>query len=118
DVTGDRSASLPKTVRVGDNGRFTIKVWEKDRQRRGAYDIVAHRPLGTGGQPSKAGRRDIISYLAETGYILYLRYPVGGPTMDIAGRPLVSTPYFEFADSFATSNDPVWGAVDPTYIPA
>src|SRR5262249_60508125 len=26
-------------------------------------------------------------------------------------------PYFEFADSFAVTNDPVWGAVDPTYVP-
>jgi hypothetical protein len=37
--------------------------------------------------------------------------------MDIAGRPLSLSPYFEFADSFADTNDPVWGAVDPTYVP-
>lgn len=117
DVTGDRSVSAPKRVQVGDNGRFTVRVWEKLRQRRGAYDIIAHRPEASETQPLKVSKRDIISYLAETGYILYLRYPVGGPTMDIAGRPLITSPYFEFADSFATTNDPVWGAVDPTYIP-
>jgi hypothetical protein len=118
DLTGDGSAASQKTIQVGDDGRFTIKAWDRAKQRRGAYDIIAHRPQAGGAQQFKVSRQDIISYLAETGFILYLRYPVGGPTMDIAGRPVVGPPYFEFADSFATTNDPVWGAVDPTYVPA
>jgi hypothetical protein len=118
DVTGDGSAAAPERVQVGNDGRFTIKVWDRANQRRGAYDIIAHRLDAKGAQPLKVSKNDITSYLAETGFILYLRYPVGGPTMDIAGRPLIGSPYFEFADSFATTNDPVWGAVDPTYIPA
>ncbi len=115
DVTGVASAAAPKKVKADARGRFTIKVWDTPNQRRGAYDIVAHRPGS--GRAGFVGPRDIVSYAAETGFIFYLRYPVGGPTMDIAGRPLAWSPYFEFADSFATSGDPVWGAVDPTYIP-
>jgi hypothetical protein len=115
DVTGVDAAAAPEKVKVGANGTFTVKVWDAPNQRRGAYDIVAHRPLG---RARYVGPRDIISYAAETGFIFYLRYPVGGPTMDIAGRPFGGSPYFEFADSFAPTGDPVWGAVDPTYVPA
>jgi len=116
DVTGVDSAAAPKKVKVGADGKFTFKVWDTPNQRRGAYDIVGHRPEARRGRV--VGIRDIISYAAETGFIFYLRYPVGGPTMDIAGRPFNGSPYFEFADSFATTGDPVWGAVDPTYVPA
>ncbi|HEV1993520.1 MAG TPA: hypothetical protein VGR03_04240 [Candidatus Acidoferrum sp.] len=116
DVTGVDFAAASERVTVGPDGRFTVKAWDAINQRRGAYDIVAHRPVPAA-PASRIGRRDIISYAAETGFILYLRYPVGGPTMDIAGRPFSWSPYFEFADSFADTGDPVWGAVDPTYIP-
>ena len=118
DVTGAGSAAAPKRVTVGPDGRFTVRAWERALQRRGAYDIVAHRFDGAEGRKRVVGRRDVISYLSETGFVLFLHYPVGGPTMDIAGRPLAFSPYFEFADSFAETGDPVWGAVDPTYIPA
>jgi len=117
DVTGVSFAAAPKTVKTNAQGRFTVRVWDRANQRRGAYDIVAHRPSGQPAAVRRVGSRDIVSFGAETGFVFYLRYPVGGPTMDIAGRPLSLTPYFEFADSFAETNDPVWGAVDPTYIP-
>ena len=117
DVTGPSSAAQPKHVTVNRSGRFTVRAWERPNQFRGAFDIVIHRPA-SGTPPNRVGVRDIISFAAETGFVFYLRYPVGGPTMDIAGRPLGGFPYFEFADSFADTNDPVWGAVDPTYIPA
>ncbi len=115
DVTGPGSAAAPKRVVADRSGRFTVMVWNRQNQARGAYDIVAHKLPA---QARLIAIRDIVSYAAETGFIFYLRYPVGGPTMDIAGRPLNSSPYFEFADSFAPAGDPVWGAVDPTYVPA
>ncbi len=115
DVTGVGSAAAPERVAADANGRFTVRVWQRANQRRGVYDIVAHDLAGARSRLIRA--RDIISYSAETGFILFLRYPVGGPTMDIAGRPLPGSPYFEFADSFAETADPVWGAVDPTYVP-
>jgi hypothetical protein len=117
DVTGAGSAAAPEKVTVDANGRFTVKVWDRPNQRRGVYDIVAHRPPVDKRPTRFVGANDIISYAAETGFILFLRYPVGGPTMDIAGRPIPGSPYFQFADSFADTGDPVWGAVDPTYVP-
>jgi hypothetical protein len=118
DITGVGSAAAPNRVRADRRGRFTVKVWDRRLQRRGAYDIIAHRPAASGSIQGRVSPGDIVSYLGETGFILYLRYPVGGPTMDLAGRPLPRSPYFEFADSFAETADPVWAAVDPTYVPA
>jgi hypothetical protein len=118
DVTGVNTAASPEIVKADANGRFTVKVWDRATQMRGVYDVVAHDLTATQTQPRVVGTRDIISYAAETGFIFYLIYPIGGPTMDIAGRPVNGNPYFEFADSFAVTSDPVWGAVDPTYVPA
>jgi len=117
DVTGVNGADAAELVEADRSGRFRVKVWDAKIQQRGTYDIVAHVADAQPGGVRRVGRNDIISYLSETGYVLYLRYPVGGPTMDIAGRPLTGSPYFQFADSFAQNED-VWGAVDPTYVPA
>ena len=118
DVTGVSFASAPERVKADSNGRFTTRVWNRVNQQRGVYDIIAHDLSGI--RPTRrVGARDVISYAAESGFIFYLIYPVGGPTMDIAGRPILTgSPYFEFADSFASTSDPVWGAVDPTFVPA
>lgn len=115
DVSGASSAGAPERVTVDASGRFTVRAWERVNQRRGAFDVVAHDRSQPGELISP---RDVISFGSETGLILYLLYPPGGSTMDIAGRPLPHSPYFEFADSFADTSDPVWGAVDPTYVPA
>ena len=117
DITGPGSAGQPERVTVDSTGRFTVDVWPRANQMRGAYDIVTRRLRLDSAVVRRISRYDIATYGAETGYILFLRYPVGGPTMDIAGRPLLHSPYFEFADGFALTNDPVWGAVDPTYVP-
>ncbi|RKH45508.1 hypothetical protein [Corallococcus llansteffanensis] len=117
DVSGDGFASAPKKVVTDASGRFTVPAWNANFQRRGVYDIIARRPLFEP-LPGVLSASDVVSYGIDTGVVLYLLYPVGGPTMDIAGRPLNSFPYFEFADSFADTSDPVWGAVDPTYVPA
>lgn len=116
DVTGVGGVAAPIRVEANQDGRFTIPVWEAKLQRHGAYDIVAQRaPLET--VRREVALQDIISFASDTAYLLFLRYPVGGPTMDIAGRPIIGSPYFQFADSFADTSDPVWGAVDPTYVP-
>jgi len=116
DVTGPGGSSQPERVRVGADGRFTARVWARSDQVNGAYDIIARRL--TLGHSDRLAWWDIVAFDRETAYLLFLTYPPGGPHMDIAGRPLGMTPYFEFADSFAETSDPVWGAVDPTYIPA
>lgn len=117
DVTGENSAALPERVEADSAGRFTLHVWKAGLQRRGVYDIVVRR-LKLEPVEGRLSRTDVVSYGIDTGYVLYLLYPIGGPTMDIAGRPVSGYPYFEFADAFAETNDPVWGAVDPTYVPA
>lgn len=119
DVTGISGAAAPNAVRADERGRFTAMVWDQKLQRRGTYDIVTRRlDLGTIVQgPAKVRAVDIVSYAHDTAFILFLYYPPGGSLMDIAGRPLNHFPYFEFADSFADTNDDVWGAVDPTYVP-
>ncbi len=115
DVTGASAAAQPERVTVGADGRFTVRAWQRPAQLRGAYDIVAQRVVGIGG---RLRQDDLVSFDTETAYLLFLDYPIGGPHMDIAGRPLGNSPYFEFADAFAETVDPVWGAVDPTYVPA
>lgn len=118
DVTGVNTVAAPETVTAGADGRFTVRVWDRATQMQGVYDVIAHDLTAGSTSPRVVGAQDIISYAAETGFVSYLIYPVGGPTMDIAGRPLSGSPYFEFADSFAVTSDPVWGAVDPTYVPS
>jgi hypothetical protein len=115
DVTGASAAAQPERVTVGSDGRFTVRTWLRAAQFRGAFDIVAQRANGLA---NRLRLDDLVSFDTETAYLLFLDYPVGGPHMDIAGRPLGQTPYFEFADAFAETSDPAWGAVDPTYVPA
>lgn len=118
DVTGPSSASAPKRVIADANGRFLVRGWDAANHRRGVYDIVAQRLEGRRGDLLQIDPGDIVSYGSDTGVILYSLYPIGGPTMDLAGRPLSGPPYFEYADSFADTGDSVWAAVDPTYVPA
>lgn len=115
DVSGAGSASAMERVTADSQGRFTVKAWDRANHRRGVYDLIAH---DINAAPDHVSPHDIVSFGPESGLVLYLLYPVGGPTMDIAGRPFNRSPYFAFADSFADANDPVWGAVDPTYVPA
>lgn len=119
DVTGVSGAAAPVQVEADGDGRFTVRVWEAKLQRRGAFDIVARREFEADKGPQRrADADDVVSYGSDTAYLLFLRYPPGGPLMDIAGRKISGFPYFEFADSFAETGDDVWGAVDPTYVPA
>lgn len=118
DVSGAGGAAAPVRATVGEDGRFTARAWERSHQFQGTFDFVARRLDQDAGGLQQVGPADLVSYHADTGFILYLIYPVGGPTMDLAGRPISGSPYFQFADSFADQGDTVWGAVDPTYVPA
>lgn len=117
DVTGASAAAAPKRVTADANGRFTVRAWEANAQRRGVYDLVVQRLGRRNTDLAHIDLSDIISYGSDSAVILYLIYPPGGPNQDLAGRPISGSPYFEFADSFADMNDNVWAAVDPTYIP-
>jgi hypothetical protein len=118
DVTGRSANAAPKRVRVDANGRFTVRAWDRTSQFSGSFDVVARR-ISPGRQLSddRLGAEDIVSFGAETAFVLFLQYPVGGPQMDVAGRRVPAAPFFVFSDAFADSADPVWAAVDPTYVP-
>jgi len=120
DVTGTRGTHDPVIAQADETGRFTVNVWNRDAQRRGAYDLIA-RPLDAAGTVLQTGAPlrefDLAPFASDTGLILFLYYPPGNGQMDIAGRPIGGFPYFEFSDAFSRTDDPVWGAVDPTYVP-
>jgi len=116
DLTGASAAPAPEHVTADANGRFTTRVWDATNEARGTYDIVAQRSNRTR-DLSHLDIHDIVSYGSDTGFIFYLYYPPGGTYMDLAGRTVNGFPYFEYADSFADTNDTVWAAVDPTYVP-
>lgn len=118
DITGESRARAAETVEVDSSGRFTVHAWKAGLQQRGVFDVIAQRD-DRRVEWDRLDANDVVSYGKDTGFVLYLYYPPGGPYMDIAGRKLTrGFPYFEFADSFADKNDDVWGAVDPTYVPA
>ena len=117
DVTGSGGTAAPRVVETDKSGGFTARVWGASTHRRGTYDIVAQIVERGLDLPRRLRRHDFVSYAADTALVLYMLYPVGGPTMDLAGRPISGSPYFQFADSFADQGDTVWGAVDPTYVP-
>ncbi|WP_417446158.1 hypothetical protein [Kangiella sp.] len=118
DITGEFSAAAAEWVEADGNGNFTVRSWDRELQRRGAYDIIVQRE-DRELDYDRLDLTDRVSYGQDTAFVLYLYYPPGGPLMDIAGRQLTGGfPYFEFADSFADQNDDVWGAVDPTYVQA
>jgi hypothetical protein len=77
---------------VDDDGRFTVRVWDRAQQRRGAYDLVAQRGLDRGRDLRRVAAGDLVSYASDTAFLLFLRDPVGGPTMDLAGRQLSGSP--------------------------
>ena len=118
DMSGAGSGAAAERVTADASGRFVVRAWDAQAQRRGAYDIVAQRSARRVRGFDVIDPRDLISYGSDTAMLLFLTYPPGGPLMDLAGRPLPRTPYFEYADAFANTNDDVWAAVDPTYIPA
>ena len=118
DVSSASAGAAAERVTADANGRFVVRAWDAPAQRRGAYDIVAQRVARRVRGFEVIDPNDLISYGSDTAMLLFLTYPPGGPLMDLAGRPLPRSPYFEYADAFANTNDDVWAAVDPTYIPA
>lgn len=111
DVPGEGAV---RTIRLGANETsFTTQVWDRRLARPGAYDIVAR--IGDVGR-AVLTNEDIVSFGEDTGVILYLIIN-GNVVIDVAGRMKDSPAYFEFSDSFEKNQD-VYGAVDPTDVPA
>jgi hypothetical protein len=92
---------------------FTVKIWDHNLGVPGSYDIVAR--IGDIGRATLI-ETDILSYAEDTGFLYYIIIN-GNIVIDISGRMRSSPAKFEFSDSFE-KNENVYGAVDPTDVPA
>lgn len=115
DRTGDNGAQAVETVRLGPaQTSFTVKVWDRQRARPGAYDLVAR--IGADIGRFVLGPDDVLSFNDDTGVILYMIIN-GNIVIESAGRMKDAPAKFEFSDSFEKLQD-VYAAVDPTDVPA
>jgi hypothetical protein len=108
-------ATVAKTLTLGAaETSFTAEVLPSGTQLPGTYDIIAR--VGSLGsqtvQPS-----DVISFGEDTGVVLYYIIINGNIVVESAGRMKASPAYFEFSNFFDKGED-VYGAVDPTDVPA
>jgi hypothetical protein len=94
--------------------RFTERILRSGEGRPGAYDLVARIGAQAGRNVLEAG--DILSFNEDTGVILYMIVN-GNIVIDSAGRLKNAPAKFEFSDAFEKGED-VWGAVDPSDVPA
>jgi dienelactone hydrolase len=119
DVTGPGFESSAERVELGPGQTsFTVPVWDAALARPGAYDMIARVVDEFPTDPNLSLRvndSDVISFGDDTGVIAY-QIIDGHIVMDIAGRELPGTSYFEFADVFER-HEAVHGAVDPTDFP-
>lgn len=94
--------------------RFTERILRSGEGRPGAYDLVARTGAQAGRNVLEAG--DVLSFNEDTGVILYMIIN-GNIVIDSAGRLKNAPAKFEFSDAFEKGED-VWGAVDPSDVPA
>lgn len=94
--------------------RFTERILRRREARPGAYDLVAR--IGAQAGQAVLNVNDILSFNEDTGVILYMIIN-GNIVIDSAGRLKNAPAKFEFSDAFEKGED-VWGAVDPSDVPA
>ncbi|HYC90849.1 MAG TPA: hypothetical protein VEO54_16650 [Thermoanaerobaculia bacterium] len=104
-----------QTIVLGRNEtRFTAEVVPAGKAVAGAYDIIAR--VADDDAPVVLAN-DIISFGEDTGVVLYFIIINGNTVIESAGRVKSGGAYFEFSNFFEKGED-VWGAVDPTDVPA
>jgi hypothetical protein len=104
------------TVALGPNQTsFTAEVVPAGKGVAGAYDIVARIDMADVDHVIRP--TDIVSFGEDTGVILYFIIVNGNTVIESAGRMKNATAHFEFSNFFEKGED-VWGAVDPTDVPA
>ena len=115
DKSGKDGSPAIKTVTLGPTQTgFTTKILDHATGRPGSYDLIARIGQDVRDQVLKAS--DILSYVEDTGMILYLIIN-GNIVIDSAGRMKDAPAKFEFSDSFEKQEN-VYGAVDPSDVPA
>lgn len=115
DITGKDGKAKVDTIHLapGKTG-FTQPVWKLADARPGAYDIIMR--VNDDFADPRLRADDIISYGNDTGIIMFVIIN-GNVVIDVAGRSKPSPAKFEFNNSFE-KGETVWGAVDPTDVPA
>jgi hypothetical protein len=114
--TNDRfNPTVARTITLGaaETG-FTAEILQAGTQIPGTYDIIAR----VGGDTTPVVQaNDIVSFGEDTGVVLYYIIVNGNVVIESAGRMAGSPAYFEFSNYFEKGED-VYGAVDPTDVPA
>ncbi len=115
DVSGKDGKAQIETIRLeAGQDKFTIKIWDNNIGRVGAYDIIAKINADT--IEHRLNRDDIITYGEDTGMLLYLIIN-GNIVIESAGKMKSAPAKFEFSNAFEKNED-VYAAVDPTDVPA
>ncbi|MFV2066470.1 MAG: hypothetical protein ACC645_05780 [Pirellulales bacterium] len=115
DLTGEDGAAEVDTFQLApDETGFTRPVWNLADARPGAYDIIMR--VDDDFRDPRLRPEDIISYGDDTAIIMFIIIN-GNVVIDIAGRSKPAPAKFEFSNSFE-KGETVWGAVDPTDVPA
>ena len=109
-------AAASQTITLGPNETsFTAQLLPSGSNIPGAYDIVARINDTNGAQMIRPN--DVISFGEDTGVVLYFIIINGNVVIESAGRMKPATAHFEFSNFFEKGED-VYGAVDPTDVPA
>jgi hypothetical protein len=115
DLTGKGGAAQVDTFQLAPGEtRFTRPVWDLANARPGAYDIIMR--VNDDFRDPRLQPGDIVSYGDDTAFLMFVIIN-GNVVIDIAGRSKPAPAKFEFSNSFE-KGETVWGAVDPTDVPA
>ncbi len=115
DLTGKGGAAQVNTFQLAPGEtRFTRPVWNLADARPGAYDIIMR--VNDDFRDPRLRADDIVSYGDDTAFLMFVIIN-GNVVIDIAGRSKPAPAKFEFNNSFE-KGETVWGAVDPTDVPA
>ena len=115
DITGKDGSAQVDTFQLapGETG-FTRPVWDLANARPGAYDIILR--INDDFRDLRLRPDDIVSYGDDTALLMFVIIN-GNVVIDVSGRTKSFPAKFEFNNSFE-KGETVWGAVDPTDVPA
>lgn len=110
------TAVASKSIVLGANETsFTAELLPAGTNIPGAYDIIAR--VNDGNAVQAVLPNDVVSFGEDTGVVLYFIIINGNVVIESAGRMKPATAHFEFSNFFEKGED-VYGAVDPTDVPA
>jgi Chlorophyllase len=119
DATG---REVVATVEIGEGDReFLHRLWERDRLVPGGYDLIARLTADREWrrEDRRFRRTDLVADRLATSVVVrqdvFLYKPIFQGcvnSVQVAGRRLNGSPYFQFTDNFPVGTD-VWATLDP-----